>query len=445
MLYNRNSTKGGLGAVMIITVPLLFSSPAIAKRNLLSLSLEELMSVKVTSVSKKSQSILHAAAAVHVITADEIRRSGMTTIPELLRMVPGIQVSQIDSHTWGVSSRGFHTNGKTNKLLVLMDGRSVYTPVYSGVYWDVQHTPLEDIERIEVIRGPGGTLWGANAVNGVVNIITKSSRNTKGSFVTVRGGDHQNEVTVRAGKQVTKNGTGRFYLNHRDNDGFTLSNGGDKNDQWDSSQIGFRTDWDLGDQKTLTVQGDLYRMDQQDGTTAGKNEGSNLLVRFKQQYAQDASWELQGFHDIAERKDAALSHLRVETIDVEYQHQLRVNPANELTFGGGYRKIKDGISGVSSVSFDPSSFDQEVLNAFIQNEITLEKDLKLTLGSKFERNDFTGTEIQPNARLLWEMDSTQTLWGAISRAVRTPSRSNRDLIVTAGPTTVNPPYSPNNP
>jgi iron complex outermembrane receptor protein len=427
----RSATSTLLGFVLLGAVT------AEAATDMTQFSLEELLSMEITSVAKKLQRLSAAAAAIHVITSEDIRRSGMTSIPELLRMVPGLHVARIDASKWAISSRGFN-NRWSNKLLVLMDGRSLYTPLYSGVYWDVQDTPLEDIDRIEVIRGPGGTLWGANAVNGVINIITRHSRDTQGGFVTARAGSHENGATLRYGAALGEDGWFRGYVKAKDIDNFDDADLFTAHDEWDMQQAGFRADWEPTFRDAITLQGDIYTGD--DDQTIGILEapglayrqdtadlnGGNLLLRLHRTIEHDSEWELQAYFDRTERDDLALKQ-RIDTFDLNFHHRFPLTEHHEITWGLGYRRIEDSIDNSFTVSFDPESFDQDLYSAFIQDEIRLRDDLYLTLGSKFEHNDFTGFELQPSARLLWQMAEEHTFWGAISRAVRTPSRSDRDI------------------
>jgi len=424
-----------LGAAM------LGATTAQAATDLFQLSLEELLSMEITSVSKKGQPLSEAAAAIYVITQDDIRRSGMTTIPELLRMVPGLHVAQIDANKWAISSRGF--NGRwANKLLVLIDGRSLYTPLFSGVYWDIQDTLLEDIERIEVIRGPGGSLWGANAVNGVINIITKHSRDTQGGLVTARAGNGEKSASMRHGSALGGNGWFRAYAKTVDHDNFVDSNEDDSYDDWNQQRAGFRADWEPTTQDTLTLQGDIYKGDsnQETGYLADllstatfeqdtiKQDGGNLLFRWRRTLEEGSEFELQTYFDHAERKDITLGQ-KIDTFDLDLQHRFQATEFHEISWGLGYRIIDDDIDSTFTVSFDPATRHTEVYSAFIQDEIRLRDNLRLTMGSKFEHNDFTGFEYQPSARLLWLASQEHTFWGALSRAVRTPARTDEDIRI----------------
>ncbi len=410
-----------------------------------TLSLDELMAIEITSVSKKQQKLSDAAAAVHVLTQEDIRRSGATSIPEALRMVPGLEVARIDANKWAVTSRGF--NGTfANKLLVLIDGRSVFTPLFSGVYWDVQDTLLEDIDRIEVIRGPGAALWGANAVNGVINIVTKKAADTQGALVTAGTGTEETGFGgVRYGAQLGENGHYRIYAKYFDRDEALDASGAATDDDWYQWRSGFRLDWERGQRDFFTLQGDLYH------GRAGQNisvlnsvapdfssltdevdvAGGNLLGRWQRTFSATSDLILQLYYDRTERRDAMLGEDR-DTLDLDFQHRFALGKRQEILWGFGHRFTRDDIDSSFAVSFDPDQREDHLLSAFVQDEIELCPDsLRLTLGTKFEYNNYTGAEIQPNARLLWTPHPRHTLWAAVSRAVRTPSRSEDDMRINA--------------
>jgi iron complex outermembrane receptor protein len=431
------------------------------------LDLKEVLDLEITSVSKKPQTVSQAAAAVFVITSDDIRRSGATNIPELLRMAPGIQVGQISSSVWAVSARGM--DGRfTNKLLVLMDGRSVYTPTFSGVYWDVQDTVLADIERIEVIRGPGASLWGANAVNGVINIITKAAAATQGGMVTVGAGDEERGfASLRYGGKLGEVGHWRLYAKGFARDATVIeASGAPGHDDWRQQRTGFRTDFAPGPRDTVTVQGDAYRGHSGESSllntlaplfntlvgTTQKVSGWNLLGRWQRDVSATDSFTLQGYCDHTYRDWPAHLTDQRDTYDLDFQYRTRRLPEHDLVMGAGYRFSHDSLgpslSGVPTdaiqfASFSPASASRELFSAFIQDDITFVADrLILTLGSKLEHNDDTGLEIQPNARLLWRPSDTATVWGSVARAVRTPSRTDSSGLINL---TVVPPGSPRNP
>jgi len=401
------------------------------------------MNISVTSVSKKQQTIWETPAASFVITQEEIRRSGATSIPEVLRLVPGLQVARISSHKWAISSRGF--NGKfSDKLLVMMDGRTLYTPLFSGVEWDSQDTMLEDIDRIEVIRGPGATMWGANAVNGVIHIITKPAKETQGGLVTAGGGDHENGFGgFRYGAQLGSKAFVRGYAKYFRRDHLHGANGDSNRDQWGAARGGFRLDWDLSERDALTLQGDLYQNGMNEWRTAAlitppyslrfhdeeTANGQNILARWKRRLSGASDFALQYYYDRNHRDKYTLGQAR-DTVDIDFQHRLAVSEGHEVLWGAGYRRYTDAFRNTFQITFQPASRATDLMAAFIQDEISLQPDrLKLTLGSKFEHHDFMGLQIQPAARLYWTPHRRHSLWLGVSRAVATPARANRDMRV----------------
>ena len=405
------------------------------------LSLEELTTLEVTSVSKSPEKLVDAASAIFVITAEDLRRGGFRSIPEALRLVPGMQVAHMDANKWAISARGFNA-WFANKLLVLIDGRSVYSPLYSGVWWDVQDTMIEDIDRIEVIRGPGATLWGANAVNGVINIITKKARDTQGMLFTAGGGNlEQGFGSLRYGNSIGEDADYRVYLKYFNRDSFEKANGSRADDDWENIRGGFRLDWEHSDD-TMTLQGDIYTGNS-GGTTSitgtiphqvfadnADISGGNLLGRWTRTLSTNDELSLQIYYDRTVRKLEILSETR-DTFDLEFQHRFSLEDQQKITWGAGYRVAHDHQgNNFETIVFDPDSRTDSLFSAFVQDRISLFQDqLAITLGSKFEHNDFSGFEIQPSARLRWSPLSGHTLWAAVSRAVRTPSRADHDLSV----------------
>lgn len=399
------------------------------------------MDLEVTSVSKRPERLLEAPSAIQVVTGDEIRRSGASSIPEALRLAGNLQVAQKDAHSWGISARGFNTDS-ANKLLVLMDGRAVYTPLFSGVFWDRQDTLLEDIDRIEVISGPGGTLWGANAVNGVINITTKSAKDTQGGYMEAGAG---NELTSRAairyGGKLADNVHYRIYGKHTERDNATLTDGSDAHDGWHIRQGGFRIDAETTAQDTFTLQGDVYGH-RQDITTGGSSEvnGGNLLGRWTRVFSNEADMSLQVYYDRTSLSLPAPAQIfapagtfgdKLDTYDLDFQHRFQLAANHRLVWGLGYRFTRDVVANAPSLAFFPPELDQELFSGFLQDEITLRENLVLTLGAKLEHNDYTGFETQPGGRLQWNFSERQMLWAAVSRAVRAPSRVDRDISLPA--------------
>jgi iron complex outermembrane recepter protein len=404
------------------------------------LSLEQLMQVTMTSPSRKNQALLDVSSAVFVINQEDIRRSGATTIPDLLRMVPGVQVASIDGNTWAISIRGF--NGTfANKLLVMIDGRSVYTPLYGGVFWEVQDTLLEDIERIEVIRGSGSTVWGANAVNGVISIITKNAQDTNGTRLTgLAGNRERGSASVRYGSVIGEHTNYRLYAKYLNRDD-TVSTSIPVSDGVELSRGGFRLDSLPTNDLTLTLQGDLY------GGSAGKAFtvptltppfnatlpqssdlfGANLLSRLDWLQSDSSKASLQLYYDRTSRDTAIISEQR-DTVDLDLQHNWRVAARHELTWGAGYRFLHDTTRGTRNFFLvTPESRSEVLVNLFLLDEITLlPETLRFIVGSKFEHTEFTGWGLQPSARLLWTPRRGYSVWAAVTRSTRTPSRGEQD-------------------
>lgn len=421
-----------LSAISILCGPL--EAGAQPNRDLTQISLEDLMNIEFYSAAKKPQKMFDAAAAVYVITPEDIRRSGATSVPELLRMVPGISVQRLNSHAWDISARGFNNSVFANKMLVLIDGRAVYTPLHGGVYWDVQDVVLEDIERIEVIRGPGGALWGANAVNGVINVITKKAQDTQGTLISAGGGSEETGfATLRHGGR-SKDWYYRVYSKY-----FNRAGGyrptGTANDEWEMERGGFRAEKDK-----LTIQGDIYEgqvgqrqvifsLSPPGSVITDKPsfvQGHNLLARY-----QDEDWSLQGYWDRTDRDFQVLSEER-NTLDVEYNHKVPLSSAQEFNWGLGYRLQFEDFSNTATASITSVGAADQIFSLFAQDEILLMEDrLKFLLGSKLEYNIFTKVEVQPNVRASYTINERNMVWTAASRAVRTPSRFEEDGKIVA--------------
>lgn len=404
----------------------------------------------VTTVSRRESTVGRSPAAVFVIDQQMIERSGARSIPEALRIAPGVHVARLDANKWAISIRGAN-HLYSNKLLVQIDGRAVYSPLFGGTFWDEQDVVLEDVERIEVIRGPGATVWGANAVNGVINIITKRAEDTQGGLVVSGGGDQEKVFnTFRYGGKAGDDLHWRVYGKHfaRD-DGFSPEGA---HDAWNQGRGGFRADWTPTDSDLFTLQGDIYH-----GTSRGtgavyspsfpffevrRNEvphnGGNLLSRWTRQLNEESSWSVQLYYDRRERSSDFLS-LERDTYDLDCQYNFAVGAYQRITTGAGYRRSEDATWGTPGLTFDPASKEIDLYSAFVQDELELVEDRWfLTLGSKLEHNDFTGFEVQPSARVLFMPDERQSWWTAVSRAVRTPARTDADFIVR-GPASFVPP------
>lgn len=398
------------------------------------LSLEELGNIEISSVSRRPESLADAPAAIFVLTREDIRRSGATSLPEVLRLVPNLEVAQRNSSTYGISARGFNISN-ANKLLVLIDGRTVYTPLHAGVFWDAQDVMLEDIERIEVISGPGGALWGSNAVNGVINITTRSSADTQGTLVTLGSGNAESGAGVRYGGKLGEDGSFRLYAKGFRRDDTKTATGASVHDAWNRSQAGFRADWGKpGD--GITLQGDVYDGASEQATAPDSwISGGNLLARWTRALEDGASVQVQAYYDRTKREVPGLSGFGEvrDTYDIDVQHHFRWGERHDIVWGGGYRSSRDTFTNGFFISFQPDHENLKYANLFGQDTITLRDDLKLTVGAKFEHNSYTGWESQPNVRLAWKPNDHSLLWGAVSRAVRTPSRVDRDFFITNFP------------
>jgi iron complex outermembrane receptor protein len=412
-----------------------------ASKDIFELSMEELMEIEVTSVAKKSQNLSNSATAIHVITNEDIKRSGVTNIPDALRMVPGITVARIDANKWAVSARGF-AGRFANSLLVLIDGRSVYTPAFSGVYWEVNDVLLEDVDRIEVIRGPGATVWGANAVNGVINIITKHAGDTQGGYVALGSGNHENVISsVRYGDALGQDSFWRFYAKHQSRDEFTLETGSDADDAWTKTQAGFRLDSMLSSKDSLTLQGDIYEADIDQTLLLADlipptyltstpvetdTKGWNLLSRWKRTISPDSDFTLQVYYD-GKNQAEDINESDRDTFDIDATHRFGLGTWNDIVWGIRYRYTRDRFVESNIISMDPTEEEDHLFSGFFQDEISLVDDaVKLTLGSKIEHNEYSNMEIQPSIRALWAVNNEHKIWGAVSQAVRTPSRFESD-------------------
>lgn len=399
---------------------------------LADMSLEDLANIEVTSVSKKPEKLSQAAAAIFVITRDDIRRSGAGTVPEALRLAPNLEVARVDAFTWAISARGFNSNNG-NKLLVLIDGRAVYSPVFSGVWWDAQDVVLEDIDRIEVISGSGGTLWGSNAVDGVINIITRSAKDSQGVLVKATAGKGPQGSAARYGFKVPGDGAFRVYAKAASDADSELQNGAPAMDGWHTRQAGFRGDWGQagGPGNAVTVQGDAYKNAlARTPLGPGIAEGGNLLGRWTRTWSQGGSFQAQVYADRVLRDIPGLFAIRTDTLDVDVQGQTRLGARNAIVWGGGYRSMDNRADNSPSFEVLPARLRLGLSNLFLQDTVALVADrLDLTLGLKLEHNDFTGTESLPDARLAWKAAEGQLVWAAVSRAVRTPAVLDKDEYI----------------
>ncbi len=410
---------------------------AVSADSLKKLSIEQLMNLQVTSVSKRPERLSQTASAIQVITQEDIQRSGAASLPEALRLATNLQVAQLDSRQWAISARGFNGTA-ANKLLVLIDGRTVYTPLFSGVFWDVQEVPLGDIDRIEVISGPGATLWGANAVNGVINVITKDANDTQGLLLSGGGGTEQHGFgTVRYGAALGSNVRARFYGRGFDRDATAFPSGRDAADDWYVGQGGFRMDWEASSASRVTLQGDLYdgRIAQDSGGDIAVS-GRNVIAKWSRTLSERSSLAGHLYYDRTHRDIPGLFGEDLDTYDFDLQHRTRLGDRHEVVWGLGYRNINDRtVIGLdSALAFLPLHVAREWFTGFVQDEIALLPNrFHLTLGTKIEHNDYTGFELQPSGRVNWTLSPSATLWAAVSRAVRAPSRIDREFFAPAKP------------
>ena len=409
-----------------------YRSPTLLKK----LPLEELLDLQITSASRRPELLSQAASAIDVVTAEEILRSGATTIPDALRLAAGLHVAQVTGSNWAISARGFN-NGTANKMQVVMDGRNLYTPLFSGVFWDVQHTFLPDLAQIEVIRGPGATLWGANAVNGVINIKTRSAKETQGTLVYGGGGNVEHGFGgVRYGGKIGDSTYYRAYVMHQSRDSLVLQNGADSRDETDFTQAGFRVDSELSSSDALTIQGDAYRgrfgqfvapgIEPPDTEVAG----GNVIARWSRQFGPDSNVSVQAYFDRTHRLNPGSFEEDRTTFDAELEHRLPFGDRHEIVYGANYRISADEIGNIGpSLAFLPDEETVHLVSGYVQDTYQLVPDkLSITAGTKLEYNSFSDFEVQPSGRFAWNPTNTQTVWGAISRAVRTPSRIDQDLI-----------------
>ena len=406
------------------------------------MSFEELMNVEVTSVSRTEEVLRDAAAAVAVVTRDTIRRSGATTVPDALRLVPGIHVGEQTSSSWAVSARGF-SNVNSEKLLVLSDTRSIYTPLVSGVSWDVQDYLLDDVERIEVIRGPGAALWGSNAVNGVINITTRSARDTHGFFAQGSVGSFDRDsLALRYGAETDGGVNYRIFGKYLDR-GETAHPSTTEDDAWQLAHLGFRTDWDDSARDSFTVQGDAYTGTEGQllptisvigrpgptGSLDADMSGGNLLARWRRSYDDSSDMQLRAYYDYTNRDDPSFKDT-LHTFDLDFQRRFTAYSRHEILWGAAYRVTANRNEPGLIWALEPEDSTDQLFSGFIQDQISFSA-LRLTLGTKLEHNDFSGFEVQPSVRVAWMPRGNQTLWSAISRAVRVPTRFERDVRVDA--------------
>lgn len=452
-MFLQNLASAGSFLVMLTIISCGFANIATASNtstpaskasmdSLMDLSIEELMQIKITSVSRREQKLSGTPSAIFVITQEDIRRSGATSIPEALRMAPGVEVARVGTDKWSISVRGF--NGRfANKLQVLMDGRSVYTPLFSGVIWSQQDTLMEDIERIEVIRGPGATVWGANAVNGVINIITKKAIDTQGAMITAGGGSfEQGFIGMRYGGKINEATPFRIYAKGFSRDNTHSLAGSNLQDNWRSARAGFRLDHTRGIDQ-LTLQGDVFinrigdsllqptlispfsRLDVVDTT----EKGGNIRFRWDRNFSDQSSIMLQTYYDRVQNQLTPWTKY-AESFDIDFQHRLPILKSHDVTWGLNYRLYHNKVAETELTQFNPAQKTNHNFSAFIRDEVTvIPEKLSLSIGTRLDHNDFTGLEIQPSGRLMLTPNEYHSIWLSVSRAVRIPSRGENDVTI----------------
>ena len=441
-LYQSRRAWCHVGLCLQLGLAFVFVAPARAteQADLTSLSIEDLLDVEITSVSKRSERLVESAAAVYAISGEDIRRLGITTIPEALRLVPGVEVGQINQNAWAVSARGFNSRF-ARSLLVLIDGRTVYTPIFSGVFWDAQDTLLEDIDRIEVIRGPGATLWGSNAVNGIINIITKKASETQGTMVSTTVGDQGDYiVSARHGAQIG-DASFRGYVKRRSfEEGASET---DVSDDWSDLRGGFRVDWNTDDDRDqIMLQADAYNATVGSVETLfsyaaphtflqdldSDSEGVSIVGSWSRRVSNKSGLSLQAYFDYAARELIG-GGMDTKTLDVEYQQNWEFTEDDQITWGLGLRSSWIEQDNAMAFSFLKNEEQTNRYNAFLQGEFGFfDNALRLITGAKVEHNEYTGWEVQPTVRLAYTHDH-YTFWTSVSRAVRTPSYAETNLAM----------------
>ncbi len=427
---------------------LLLVAPAWSADDLLELSLEDLMNVEVTSVSKKAESRNDAAAAITVITAEDLRRGGFTSVPEALRVVPGVQVSRIDASRWAISIRGFRQEF-SNKLLVMLDGRSIYTPLFGGVVWNEQNVAMEDIERIEVIRGPGGTVWGANAVNGVINIISKKSADTQGVRAHIFGGTQEYGIAARYGGAIGEDTQYRVSLKGEKTEDFDFDQNYNGDDEYGQLRAGFRSDTKLAADQDLTIHADYFDLDREAGLAIPtvptffpitgfskqhqSQRGGSILVKYGKDFENGSRFEAKTYYDQLARNTSLQEDSR--TADVDLQYETRLAEHVGVVAGGNYRFWSTHVQpGDGTITVIPNDDEFHLGSGFVQVQVDLFDDhLALIAGTKISVNSWSGFEYQPSGRFVVKPAAGHTLWGAVSRAIRTPTLIDRDIAGTLGP------------
>lgn len=396
-----------------------------------TLSLEELANLEISSVSRKAEPLASAAASVYVITADAIRRHGITTLPEALRLAPNLQVARPSASAWAITARGFNSTA-ANKLMVLIDGRPIYTPLYSGVWWDAQDLYMPDVERIEVISGPNATTWGSNAVNGVINVVTRHAAATRGVDAGASVGN-EDVYQVRYGGETDGGVSYRMYGKHYETDATENAGGASREDDAQRNRAGFRVDID-GARGRFNIQGDVYDGEINAQTTLLEISGGSLLANWQRELDADALLQVSGYYDRTVRANVTQGlESRIDVLGLNASH--RFSPADDhvIVWGSDIRHARDEVDNIPTAAFLPARRDLDWISLFIQDEWRLRENLSFIAGARAEDNEYTGVEFMPNLRVAWQPADQHTLWTSLSRSVRTPSRFDRDVFIPAAP------------
>ena len=406
-------------------------------QDLQQMSIDQLQGLDVTSVTRTSESLADAPAAVYVITHDAIVRSGAVTIAEILRLAPNLQVDQLSANHYIITARGFSGNipdqSFANQLLVLIDGRSVYNPIFSGVYWDMQDLVPEDIERIEVISGPGATLWGANAVNGVINITTRKAADTQGGLVSLSAGNLEQSVSLRYGGKIEDDLAYRVYLREYIGDDTVTATGANPHDKWSKPQGGLRLDWTPSDSDSVTLQGDIYSGWENTGAAAEDVRGHNAQLGWNHNWSDGSSLQVNAWYDSTSRFDPlGGGRFWLDMYDLNAQHSFSLDDSNLITWGGEIRFSHYHIAGTASLFYAPAVRTLDLSDAFVQDSISLAPDLTAVVALKLESDPYSGVAALPTGRLSWKPNDRTLVWAAISRAIRSPTPFDRDVQERVG-------------
>lgn len=424
----RPTTAAGAALLALAPQPLNAGAPVEEPETveeLRELSIEALAQIEVRSASKQAEPIGRSPTSIFVITGRDIARSAATSLPEALRLAPNLQVQQLDARQFAITARGFNGAESSNKLLVLVDGRSVYTTLHSGVFWELHHPLLEDVSQIEVISGPGGTLHGPNAVNGIVSVATRDARDTVGGLVRGTAGPRERTLGLRYGAPLGGDGAVRLYANGLEREDLPAGPAPDGDDSLSGWQAGFRADLGSGADH-FTLQGDIFDTDL-DVLPGDGDRGHNVLARWTRELAADRSLQVQAYYDEYRRRSLLVTD-SLKTFDAEAQLNAGLG-SHHLVLGGGVRTTRDKfINNLNGFHLEPQSRRLWVVNAFVQDRVEVGRTLDIIAGLKLERSSFSGVQVLPNLRIAWRPSERATLWGAASRAVRTPSRIDRQLV-----------------